>query len=79
MGGLKMIPPTKQQLKLLKFINRRIKKTGMAPDYAEMMKHMRLKGKSGIYRKLNALEQRGLITRLKYHNRAINIVDNDFM
>lgn len=73
------MPPTKPQLKLLKYIDKHITKNGVAPDYQQMMKHLKLKSKSGVHRKLKGLEQRGLIETLKYCNRGIKVVDNPYL
>jgi repressor LexA len=66
---------TPRQSTLLHFIkDYQQKNRGVSPSYTEMMKHMNLASKSGINRLLEALEERGFITRIPARARAITIV-----
>lgn len=59
---------TRRQLELLTFIADRLRETGMAPSFEEMREATDIASKSGIYRLVLALEERGFIRR--HHNRA---------
>lgn len=65
---------TKKQHKLLLFIAEKIEKQGVSPSYDEMRDALELKSKSGIFRMLNALEERGFIRRLPHRARALEVI-----
>ncbi len=65
---------TKKQKKLLIFINKKIRSTGVSPSYEEMKNSLNLKSKSGIHRLISALEERGFIKRLAHKARALEVI-----
>jgi len=62
---------TPKMQKLLIYIEARLKSNGIAPSYEEMKNHLGLNSKSGIFRLVNSLEERGKIRRLPGRARAI--------
>ena len=64
---------TPKQKQLLLFINERIEATGVPPSFDEMKEALDLKSKSGIYRLIMALEERGFIRRLPHRARALEV------
>lgn len=64
---------TPKQRELLDFIKSYIDANGVGPSFEEMRKHLGQTSKSGIHRLLAGLEERGLIKRLAYRARAIEI------
>ena len=70
-----MIGTTHRQAELLAFIDRYQRENdGVAPSFEEMKFAVGLRAKSGVHRLLKALEERGLIRRLSYRARAIEIL-----
>ena len=70
-----MMGLTHRERDLLAFLTRFIAdNSGAAPTFDEMREHMGLAAKSGVYRILTALEERGHIVRLPNRARAIEIV-----
>jgi repressor LexA len=65
---------TRKQFELLKFINERLKETGVPPSFDEMKDALDLRSKSGIHRLITALEERGFIRRLPNRARAIEVI-----
>jgi repressor LexA len=65
---------TKKQSELLRFINERLKETGVPPSFDEMKDALDLRSKSGIHRLIIALEERGFIRRLPNRARALEVV-----
>lgn len=65
---------TKKQHELLLFIAKKIEEQGVSPSYDEMREALDLKSKSGIFRLLSALEERGFIRRLPHRARALEVV-----
>lgn len=65
---------TKKQSELLRFINERLKETGVPPSYDEMKDALDLRSKSGIHRLIIALEERGFIRRLPNRARALEVL-----
>lgn len=65
---------TQRQGELLAFISGYIAQHGVAPSCDEMREAMGLGSKSGVNRMLNGLEERGLIRRVHFRARAIEIV-----
>jgi len=65
---------TRKQLELLRFINERLKDTGVPPSFDEMKDALDLKSKSGIHRLITALEERGFLRRLPNRARAIEVI-----
>lgn len=65
---------TKKQNELLRFINERLKETGVPPSFDEMKDALDLASKSGIHRLIMALEERGFIRRLPNRARALEVL-----
>jgi repressor LexA len=65
---------TEKQHQLLQFIATEIEKNGVSPSYDEMRLALDLKSKSGIFRLLGSLEERGFIRRLPHRARALEVV-----
>src|SRR6266699_3802062 len=65
---------TRKQFELLRFINERLKESGIPPSFDEMKDALDLRSKSGIHRLITALEERGFIRRLPNRARAIEVV-----
>ena len=65
---------TRKQSELLRFINERLKETGVPPSFDEMKEALDLRSKSGIHRLILALEERGFIRRLANRARAIEVL-----
>ncbi len=65
---------TKKQSELLTFIDRQINATGVSPSYEEMKEALGLRSKSGIYRLISSLEERGFLRRMPYKARALEIL-----
>jgi repressor LexA len=71
-GSIEML--TRKQYELLRFINERLKDTGVPPSFDEMKDALDLRSKSGIHRLITALEERGFIRRLPNRARAIEVI-----
>ena len=65
---------TEQMAKLLTFLRDYSAAKGFSPSLEEMRVHLGISSKSGAHRILIALEERGLIERLKARARAIRLV-----
>src|SRR5690349_23627671 len=65
---------TRKQYELLRFINERLKESGVPPCFDEMKDALDLRSKSGIHRLIPALEERGFIRRLPNRARAIEVI-----
>src|SRR3978361_1025002 len=65
---------TRKQFELLRFINERLKESGVPPSFDEMKDALDLRSKSGIHRLITALEDRGFIRRLPNRARAIEVI-----
>src|SRR6201996_1357923 len=65
---------TRKQHELLMFIHERIKETGVSPSFDEMKEALDLASKSGIHRRITALEERGFLRRLAHRARALEVV-----
>lgn len=65
---------TPKQKKLLDYIRYYINKNEYCPSFQEMMEHLGLKSKSGVFRLINGLAERGAIRRLPNRARAIEVV-----
>src|SRR5689334_19649186 len=65
---------TRKQYELLRFINERLKETGVPPSFDEMKDALDLRSKSGIHRLIMALEERGFIRRLPNRARALEVL-----
>jgi repressor LexA len=65
---------TKKQSELLRFIQERLKETGVPPSFDEMKDALDLRSKSGIHRLIMALEERGFIRRLPNRARALEVL-----
>lgn len=69
-----MISLTRKQHETLTFVSERIRESGIAPSFDEIAVAVDLKSKSGIFRLLTALEDRGYIRRNHKCARAIEIL-----
>mgnify|MGYP001028705552 CR=1 FL=1 len=68
-------PPTARQLEALRWIRGyQLAHGGVSPRLADIAAALGLQAKSGAHRVLEALEDRGLIRRLKNRERAIEIL-----
>ncbi len=67
---------TAKQAQLLDFIKASIEETGSPPSFDVMASGIGVSSKSGVSRLLNALEERGYITRMRNRARAISIVSD---
>ena len=65
---------TKKQSDLLRFIDERLKESGVPPSFDEMKEALDLRSKSGIHRLILALEERGFIRRLPNRARALEVL-----
>src|SRR3954466_1362927 len=65
---------TAKQHELLLFIDKRLGQTGISPSFDEMREALDLKSKSGVYRLISALEERGFIRRLPNRARALEVL-----
>jgi repressor LexA len=65
---------TRKQLELLRFVNERLKESGVPPSFDEMKDALDLRSKSGIHRLITALEERGFIRRLPNRARALEVI-----
>ena len=65
---------TRKQNELLRFIDERVRETGVPPSFDEMKEALDLKSKSGIHRLITALEERGFIRRLPNRARALEVL-----
>lgn len=73
-----MIAITKRQRELLDFIKAYMAENGgLAPSVMEMARGLDLNSTSNVHSMLTRLEERGVIRRLKFHARAIQIVDQE--
>jgi len=67
---------TLRQKEMLDFIRSYHATNGIAPTYTEMMAATGRVSKSGVYRVLQALEERGHIRRMKDRARAIELISD---
>ncbi|MBV7256521.1 transcriptional repressor LexA [Pacificimonas sp. WHA3] len=65
---------TAKQFELLRFIDGRLRKTGVSPSFEEMKEALDLKSKSGVHRLVSALEEREFIRRLPNRARALEVL-----
>lgn len=65
---------TAKQHELLRFIQERLRESGVPPSFDEMKEALDLKSKSGIHRLITALEERGFIRRLPNRARALEVI-----
>lgn len=67
---------TPQQSQCLKFIRDHVAThDGESPSYDEIAAGLNLRSKSGVWRMIEGLEQRGLVRRLPGQSRALEIID----
>jgi repressor LexA len=72
------ISMTHKQAELLAYLKEYIADNdGIAPSFEEMKDAIGLRSKSGIYRLIAALEERGKITRICNRSRAIRVLPED--
>lgn len=64
---------TAKQSQLLECIDHFIEESGHSPSYAEMAQMIGLASKSGIYRLVMALKDRGFLSSLPYRRRTIEV------
>lgn len=72
-----MIGLTKMQAECLAIISRHCDAGEPCPSFEELKVELGLKSKSGIYRLLSSLEEKGRIRRLHGRARAIEVVSED--
>jgi repressor LexA len=65
---------TRQQHDLLVFIDRCLKQTGVSPSFDEMAAALGLASKSGVFRIITALEERGFLARRHKRARALEVL-----
>ncbi len=66
---------TFRQAEMLRFIDRYQRDNrGVSPSYQEMSDFMGISAKSGVARIIDALVERGFITRIKHRHRSIEIL-----
>lgn len=65
---------TRKQAELLRFIQERLRESGVPPSFDEMKDALDLRSKSGIHRLIMALEERGFIRRLPNRARALEVI-----
>jgi repressor LexA len=65
---------TAKQHELLRFIDARLRATGVSPSFDEMREALDLKSKSGVHRLISALEERQFIRRLPNRARALEVL-----
>ena len=65
---------THRQMTLLRFIDKRIKESGIPPSYDEMAEALKMRSKSGAHQLVRALQERGYIRRLSNRARAIEVL-----
>ena len=65
---------TAKQFELLRFIDRKLKASGVSPSFEEMKEALDLKSKSGVLRLVSALEERKFIRRLPNRARALEVL-----
>lgn len=65
---------TRKQIELLRFIDVKLRESGVPPSFDEMKEALDLKSKSGIHRLILALEERGFIRRLPNRARALEVL-----
>ncbi|MBU0570354.1 transcriptional repressor LexA, partial [Patescibacteria group bacterium] len=64
---------TKRQKQIFDYIKSFIDKKGYSPTFEELRKHLKLKALSGIYQHVNALIDKGYITRDENATRGLGI------
>jgi SOS-response transcriptional repressor LexA len=68
---------TRKQLELFRFIEDYIAThNGIAPSFQEMVEAVGIKSKSGVFRLVNALEDRGFIRRIPNRARAMAVIES---
>jgi len=70
-----MNPPTARQLELLRFLHRFKEQHDFMPSLREMGDAISVESTNGVTDRLNRLERRGLIVRLRFKTRAITITE----
>jgi repressor LexA len=65
---------TRQQAAVLDLIRTGLERDGYAPSYEEMMRALNLRSKSGIFRLVQGLEERGFVRRGGGHCRNLVVV-----
>ena len=70
---------TPRQKQILDFITAYIKKRNFAPSLEEIKKHLRLRSVSNIHQHIEALENKGLLQKLKNQPRGVEITKSEQM
>src|ERR1700761_8255107 len=65
---------TRKQYELLRFISERLKESGVPPSFDEMKNALDPRSKSGILRRITALEEGGFFLYLPNRARAIEVI-----
>ncbi|MBD3728729.1 MAG: hypothetical protein IE933_03405 [Sphingomonadales bacterium] len=68
-----IVSPTARQADMLRFIAGYVEAWGFAPTITEMREALGLASKSGSARLIDALEERGQISRVPYQYRGIEV------
>src|SRR5690606_39118067 len=68
---------TLRQVRLLAFIRDYTQKNGYSPGVREMQAELGLQSKSGVVRLLDALQERGRISRIRGKVRSVVVLDRD--
>ena len=64
------------QADALQYVRARISHDNVAPSYDEIRDHRGLKSKSGVWRLMNALIERGHIRQIYGRKRSLSLVDS---
>src|SRR6188768_2769922 len=62
---------TDRQAKIFDFIKDRVQSRGYGPTVREIGEHFKISSPNGVMCHLRALEKKGLLTRVRKHDRAI--------
>jgi SOS-response transcriptional repressor LexA len=69
--GQEIIGLTEQQRRTMTFIKRHMKANGTAPSYQQIAEALNLKSKSGVFRLVHALVERGALTTRQHRARVL--------
>lgn len=68
---------TDLQRRTYDFVRASLEANGIPPSYAEIQEHLGLASKSGVVRLIDALVERGWLTRMKHRPRSIALAQED--
>lgn len=69
------MPVTRRQRQILDFLSEYLEVNGYSPSFEEIAKHINVSSLNGVYKHLEALEERGFIRRLSNQARSIQLQD----